>query len=175
MHGTTHAWHIQPKVALLGQRNDLGDLTFVWTGAAFFSQSYFNFADIGHIHSIFQTGRQGGSEDLGDWGLGRVLLPPRLQYVDSVFVLYEHGYLDSMLDEVGECRVRGVSVWTLEAGGGEGRGRGSEVKSILLFQRTWTRFPGPRLEDSQLPVTPVGSKGTFTFAQIHIYINNNKC
>lgn len=57
------------------------------------------------------------------------------------------------------------------AEGGRVRVRGSEVKSVYYF----SKGPGLGFQDSQLPVTPAGSKGTFTFAQIHIYINNNKC
>lgn len=52
-----------------------------------------------------------------------MLLLPRLRYVDSVFVLYECGYLDSMLDEVGEGTVRG-SLYEPWSGGGEGAGAG---------------------------------------------------
>lgn len=103
-----------------------------------------------------------------------MLLPPRLQYVDSVFVLYEHGYLDSMLDEVGECRVRGSVYEPWRREGERGGGGALKLKVYITFPKVLDLVSRTRLEDSQLPVTPAGSKGTFTFAQIHIYINNNK-
>lgn len=64
-----------------------------------------------------------------------MLLPPRLQYVDSVFVLYEHGYLDSMLDEVGECRVRGsvYEAWRRE--GERGGGGALKLKVYITFPK----------------------------------------